>query len=128
MCGHSSHQPFEELARETCGLMLRLPRSSELMRLSSITSVQLAGTTCLMQGYSGSSSGKKKRSPRGSSYSYSILVDDSTEKIIISVSTERMGPSINLRDPRGAHFTSGKISLSKGPSTRSITQGRVHGS
>ena len=69
---------------------------------------------CLVKGNSGSSSGKKKRSPRGSSYSYSILVDDYTEKIIISVSTERMGPSINLRDPRGASITLGKISLSKG--------------
>ena len=114
LCGHSSYGPFEELASETCGQMLKLPSSSELKKLSSITGVTLAGTTCLVKGSSGNSSGKKKRSPRGSSYSYSIIVDDSTEKIIISVSTERMGSSINLRDPRGASVTSGKISLSKG--------------
>lgn len=114
LCGHSFYGPFEKLAKETCGQMLKLPSSSELKKLSGITGVTLAGTTCLMKGASGSSSGKKKRSPRGSSYSYSILVDDSTEKIIISVSTELMGPSINLRDPRGGLVTSGKISLSKG--------------
>ena len=114
LCAHSSYGPFEKLASETCGQMLKLPNSSELKKLSGITGVTLAGTTYLLKGNSGSSSGKKKRSPRGSSYSYSILVDDSTEKIIISVSTERMGPSINLRDPRGASITSGKISLSNG--------------
>jgi len=114
LCGHSSYEPFENLASETCGQMLKLPSSSELKKLSGITGVTLAGTTCLVKGKSGSSSGKKRRSPRGSSFSYSILVDDSTEKIIISVSTERKGPSINLRDPRGASITSGKISLSKG--------------
>ena len=114
LCGHSSYGPFEELARETCGQMLKLPLSSELKKLSGITGVTLAGTTCLVKGTGGNSSGKKRRSPRGSSYSYSILVDDSTEKIIISVSTERMGASINLRDPIGASVTSGKISLSKG--------------
>ena len=114
LCEQSSYGPFEELATETCGQMLKLPTSFELKKLSGITGVTLAGTTCLVKGTSGNSSGKKKRSPRGSSYSYSILVDDSTEKIIISVSTERMGPSINLRDPRGASVTSGKISLSKG--------------
>ena len=114
LCGYSSYGPFEKLAKETCGQMLKLPSSSELKKLSGITGVTLAGTTCLVKGTSGNSSGKKKRSPRGSSYSYGILVDDSTEKIIISVSTERWGPSINLRDPGGALVTSGKISLSKG--------------
>lgn len=114
LCGRSSYGPFEKLAEETCGQMLKLPSSSELKKLSGITGVTLAGTTCLVKGASGSSSGKKKRSPRGSSYSYSILVDDSTEKIIISVLTEQMGPSINLRDPIGVSVTSGKIALSKG--------------
>ena len=114
LCGYSSYGPFEKLASETCGQMLKLPSSSELKKLSGMTSVTLAGTTCLVKGNSGNPSGKKKRSPRGSSYSYSVVVDDSTEKLIISVSTERMGPSINLRDPRGASVTSGKISLSTG--------------
>ena len=113
LCGHSSYGPFEKLASETCGQMLKLPTGSELKKLSGITGVTLPGATCLVIGTSGSSSGKKKRSPRGLSYSYSIPVDDSTENIIVSVSTERSGPSINLRDPRGSSVTSGKISFSK---------------
>ena len=60
----------------------------------------------------GNTSGKKKRTVRRSSYT--IPVDDSTEKLIISVITERMGPSITLKDPRGHVITSGKIYLSKG--------------
>lgn len=45
LCGHSSYGPFEELASETCGQMLKLPSSSELKKLSGITGVTLAGTT-----------------------------------------------------------------------------------
>ncbi len=112
-CWHSSYAPFEKLARETCGQMLILPNSNELRKLSGLTSVTLGGTTCLDSGDSNSSTGKRRRSPRGSSYTYSIPVDDSTEKIIISVSTERTWPRINLKDPRGAYVSSGKISLTK---------------
>ena len=114
LCGHSSYGPFEKLASETCGQMLKLPSSYELRKLSGLTGITLAGTTCLAKGGPGTSIGKKRRSPRGSSYTYNIPVDDSTEKIIISVSTEKMRPRINLRDPKGTYITSGKIYLTKG--------------
>lgn len=116
LCGHSSFGPFEKLASETCGQMLKLLNSNELMKLSGFIGVKLGGTTCLAKGATRhpNASGRKRRSPRGFSYTYNISVDDSTEKIIISVSTERMDPSINLRDPMGALVTSGNNSLSKG--------------
>ena len=114
LCGKSSYEPFEELASETGGQMLKLLNANELKKLSSSVGVTLGGTNCLAKGNSKSPSGKKRRSPRGSSYTYDIPIDDSAEKIIVSVSTEKMGPSINLRDPRGALVNSGKISLSKG--------------
>ena len=112
LCSRSFYEPFERLARETCGQMFKLPKSSDLIKLTGITTGALAGATCLATGGSGSKSGKKKRSV--SSSSYKILVDDSTEKLIISVRTEQMGPNIILKDPAGKVFTSGRIDLSNG--------------
>ena len=60
LCGLSPYEPFEKLARETCGQMLKLPNSSELRKLSGYTGVTLAGTTCLAKGGPGYSKGKKK--------------------------------------------------------------------
>ena len=112
LCGRSSYKPFEELARETGGQFLKLLNAHELKKLSSSVGVTLGGTTVLAKGGSNSASGKKRRSPRSSSYD--IPIDDSAEKIIVSVTTEKMGPSINLRNPRGALVNSGKITFSKG--------------
>ena len=50
--------------------------------------------------------GKKKRSV--SSSVYRLLVDDTMEKIIVTVSSENSGATINLKDPRGSFVTSGK--------------------
>ena len=111
LCGRSSYEPFEEMAKETCGQLLKLPDDKELRKLSGVTAGALAGATCLEKGETGSTSGKKKRSlPR---HTYTIPIDDSTEKIIISVATERMNPTITLKNPRGYSVTSGKISLSR---------------
>ena len=112
LCGRSSYKPFERLARETCGQMFQFRNSAELRRATSLTARSLAGSTCLATGGVVYSSGKKKRSVSGSSYS--IPIDDSTENIIVSVTTERMGPRITLKDPRGSIIRSGKISLSRG--------------
>ena len=112
LCYRSSYEPFETLAKETCGQMFQFRNSGELRRATGLTARSLAGSTCLATGGVVYSSGKKKRSVRGSSYS--IPIDDSTEKIIVSVTTERMGPRITLKDPRGSIIRSGKISLSRG--------------
>ena len=111
LCGRSSYEPFEKMAKETCGQLLKLPNGNELRKLSGVTAGALAGATCLEKGENGSTTGKKKRSL--SRYSYTIPIDDSTEKIIISVATERMNPTITLKNPRGYSVTSGKISLSR---------------
>lgn len=112
LCGRSSYEPFEKMAKETCGQLFKLPNAHELRKLSGVTAGALAGATCLQNGKTGSTSGKKKRSL--SRYTYTIPIDDSTEKIIISVTTERMNPTITLKDPRGNSVTSGKIYLSRG--------------
>lgn len=82
------------------------------MKLSGVTAGALAGATCLEKGETGSTSGKKKRSL--SRYTYTISIDDSTEKIIISVVTKKMNPTITLKNPSGHSVTSGKIYLSRG--------------
>ena len=112
LCGRSSYEPFEKMAKETCGQLFKLPNAHELRKLSGVTAGALAGATCLQNGKTGSTSGKRKRSL--SRYTYTIPIDDSTEKIIISVTTERMNPTITLKDPRGNSVTSGKIYLSRG--------------
>ncbi len=113
-CMRSSYEKFEKVAKETCGLMLSLPSSDELRKFASQTSAILKGSTCQGSGGANSVMGRKRRYAGESSYTYDILVDDTTETIIITVSTERMGPSIDLRDSTGASVTSGKITLSKG--------------
>ena len=79
----STYKPFEGLAKETCGCMFNLARSSDLKRLSAITSGALVGATCLHKGGRGNAIGKKKRSTP--SYSYRIFVDDSAEEVFITV-------------------------------------------
>ena len=105
LCGRSSYRPFEDLARETCGYMFKLPSSSHLRKLSEITSVTLGGATCQAKGGNGIAIGKKKRSIP--SYTYSIFVDDCTEQIFITV--KRQGPSqlVILKDPLDNYVTSG---------------------
>lgn len=111
LCGTSSFKPFEDLARETCGQILYLPSSAELKDLSSITEISLTGTTCLCSGGDNNASGKKKRS---TTKEYAIHVDDSIEKIIVTVTTENMGPKITLKDPLGRVVLSGKVFFPRG--------------
>ena len=105
LCGRSTYKPFEDLARETCGYMFKLPSSSDLSKLSAITSVTLQGATCQAKGGNGNAIGKKKRStPR---YTYRIPVDDSTDEIFITVKRQGRSQGVTLKDPRDTTVTSG---------------------
>ena len=107
LCGLSTYKPFEDLAKKTCGYMFNLPRSSDLKRLSSITSGALVGATCLHKGGRGNASGKKKRSSR--SYKYRISIDDSTEEVFITVKRQSSSQRVTLKNPRGFNVKSGVI-------------------
>ncbi|KAL9960335.1 hypothetical protein ACROYT_G033781 [Oculina patagonica] len=111
LCGNPSFKSFEDLARETCGQMLRLPSSDDLKKLSTITGISLTGTTCLCSGGDNSASGKKKRS---ATKEYEIPLDDSIEKVIVTVTTQNTGPNIILKDPSGNTFSSGKVPFPQG--------------
>ncbi|XP_031573152.1 von Willebrand factor A domain-containing protein 7-like [Actinia tenebrosa] len=104
----SSFAPFVQVARETCGMILRLVGSSEIRKLESITKLSLRNSgVCMTGGDDGGFFGKK----RAVSRSKVILVDDSVKNMIISVSTQNSNPVIVLRDPSGRRFTGRKISL-----------------
>ena len=109
-CGDpSSVKPFEDLARDTCGQVFSLPKNrADIARMKKVAKDLLGGTTCA--GGLGSFF-RKKRSASPSVHI--LLVDDTMEKIIVSVSSENSGADINLKDPLGSFVTSGKSVLSK---------------
>lgn len=105
----ASFPPFVQAAEQTCGMILRLADSMEIRKLKSIAMLSLKNFAC-MKGGSANGGRSGKRSVSGSSHV--ISVDDSVEKMIISISTAKKNPVVTLRDPRGRVQYAGKISLS----------------
>lgn len=103
-------KPFENLARDTCGQIFELPKSSsDLAKMKKVTKNLLGGKTC--SGGIGGLLGRRKRS--ASLPGYKLLVDDTMHKIIVSVSSQYSGANIDLKDPLGVSVTSGKTTVSK---------------
>ena len=99
-CGdEADYKPFEELAKETCGGIFELPKSrSDIAEIKNFTRLFLEGATC--NGYEGYQPlGKKKRSVAAKEYK--LMVDDTMDKIIVTISTANSSPKITLRDPLG---------------------------
>ena len=107
-CDASPVKPFEDLARDTCGQVFPLSKSS-LSRMKKVAKDLLGGTTCSAKGVGRFFGKKRSVSPSV----HILLVDDTMEKIIVSVSSENSGADINLKDPLGSFVTSGKSVLSK---------------
>lgn len=110
-CGKpAAVEPFKNLAEQTCGQIFELPKdSSDIAKMKKVTKNLLGGTTCSGGIGGGFFPGKKKRSTRHSIYK--LLVDDTMEKIIVSVSSEKTNAKISLKNPLGA--PSGKTIVSK---------------
>ena len=97
-CGDlSTVKPFENLARETCGQVFALPKSSsDIARMKKVAKDLLGGTSCSSAGV-----GRFLRKKRTVSPSVHILlVDDTMEKIIVSVSSEKSGADNNNNNNR----------------------------
>ena len=109
-CGkEADYIPFEELARHTCGQIFELPKSrSEIAKMKRFTKVLLEGTTC-SGGLQVPSIGQKKRSVAAKEYK--LMVDDTMDKIIVSISSANSSPKITLEDPLGNSV--GKTTVSK---------------
>lgn len=111
LCDQGSYEPYEELASQSCGQMFEIPkRREELAKMSKITKSLLRATSC-DTGKGGGLFGRKKRS--GSS-EYKLPFDNVIENVIVSVTTQNTGATIDLNDPLGVPVSSGKTTLVKG--------------
>ena len=97
-CGdEADYKPFEELATDTCGGIFKLPKSrSDITKIKNFTQFFLDEATC-SGGYQVFR--KKKRSVAAKEYK--LMVDDTMDKIIVTISTANSSPKITLRDPLG---------------------------
>lgn len=83
------HPTFKELADLTSGLVVLLKDHRETEKLSALMKETLRGNTVITIGSNKQS--RKKRNAGGAADSrYSILVDESMEKITVTVSTTRL--------------------------------------
>ena len=88
-----------------------LSSSKEIRELGRIVTNSLKGSTSIGSGGSGSSAGRRKRSL---ATEYPISMDDSIEKVLITVTTQNSGAGITLLDPKGKSITIGRMPLVKG--------------
>ena len=109
-CGNEAdYLPFEELARDSCGQIFKLPKSRpDIAKMKNFTKVLLTGTTCSTGGLV-IMMGKKKRSVAAKEYK--LMLDDTMDKIIVTISSANSSPKITLRDPLGSSV--GKTTMSK---------------
>ena len=110
-CDSSTFQPFHDVAKETGGLVYPLRNTLDLQQLGKLVTTSLQSPTSIGVGKGEDSSGKRKRS---ASQEYSIPVDDSIERISISVTTEFSVTDIRLIDPIKTPVTTGRVQLIKG--------------
>ena len=94
--GYSSHDPrnlhpaFLDLAKSTSGLAIMFNSAGELEKVSSLTIGTLDGDATVSTGSTKTS--RKKRSSAGLTASrYSIPVDDSIEKMSVTITTATGG-------------------------------------
>lgn len=108
-CGdEADYLPFKELATKTCGQIFELPKSrTEIAKMKRFTKVLLEESVC--SGGVGLRSIKKKRSVAAKEYK--LMVDDTMDKIIVSISSANSSPKITLEDPLGNSV--GKTTVSK---------------
>ena len=109
-CGdEADYLPFEELARDSCGQIFKLPKSrSDIAKMKRYIKTLLEGAACI-SALQILSIGKKKRSVAAKEYK--LMVDDTMDKIIVSISTANSSPKITLRNPLGSSV--GRTTMSK---------------
>lgn len=111
-CGSSgSLQPFHDVASKTGGLVYSLKTTTDLKQLGQLVSRPLQGCFSMSSGKSESSMGRKKRA---ADVEYKISVDDSIDKVTVSVTTHNSGSGISLIDPTGKPVTENRVGLSSG--------------
>ncbi|PFX21152.1 von Willebrand factor A domain-containing protein 7 [Stylophora pistillata] len=121
-CHTHIHSAFKDLAELTSGQTISFKKDGELEKLSNLTASVLGGTSTVSSG--SSVRHKKKRSLKDTTPSrYNFPVDESIEKLTVTVSTTRREtnvPSllgdwqgITLTDPDDIEISAEKLSLSQ---------------
>ena len=87
-CGSQLHPAFRKLAEATSGQHIALSKKGELEQLSYLTGGSLDGYNLVSFGSNVSHRKKRSAGPAGDNL-YSIPVDDSIEKMVVTVSTTR---------------------------------------
>ena len=112
ICGNRNNiAKYNRVAKDTWGQIYSLKNDIELKDFGSLVSNCLQGCVLVNSKYT-VPPGRGKRAL--SSNIYPISVDDSIEKILITVTTENSGAGINLLDSKGKTITTGRILLAKG--------------
>ena len=105
-CGLSERfKPFHDVASETGGLVRALKRTEDLKALGDLVSRSLEKSVPISSG-TGIPSARRKRA---TDMKYKISVDDSIEKITVSVTTQNSESGVSLIDPKGKVIESGVV-------------------
>ena len=110
-CGlFDDFQPFDDVARETGGLVYPIHSTLDLKKLGELVSISTQKTAKLPSG----SESPRGRGKRAATKQYSITVDDTIEKISITVKTQNSRTGVKLLDPIGKAVVLGRVDLTNG--------------
>ena len=102
-CGRQLHPAFRELAEATSGQVIALSKNGELEQLSSLTGGSLDGYSLVSFGSNVSHRKKRRAAPAGDKR-YNILVDDSMEKMTVTVTSRRVNRGTLSRWHKNGEF------------------------
>lgn len=103
-CGSfERHKTFVELLGDTQGFGLQFNSSGEIQRMGSVISAALDGTATILEGRSRGASGRRRpyRRASGRDKTYTLPVDDTVEKLIVSFYAREEAHLVQLRNPHG---------------------------
>lgn len=103
-CGSfERHNAFVELLGDTQGFGLQFNSSGEIQRMGSVISAALDGTATILEGRSREASGRRRpyRRASGRDKTYTLPVDDTVEKLIVSFYAREEAHLVQLRNPNG---------------------------
>ena len=104
-CGSfESHDTFVELLDDTQGLGLQFNSSGEIQRMGGVISAALDGTATILEGRSSGAVARLRRPhgrASGRDKTYTLPVDDTVGKLIISFFASKEAHLVQLRNPNG---------------------------
>ena len=110
-CGFNSLKPFYDVASKTNGRVYEFKTTADLKSLGQEVVSNNLGYPVWVSSATGGSTGRRKRT---TDMEYKISVDDSIEKITLSVTTENSDSAdVSLIDPKGKNINT-RVLLTRG--------------